>query len=283
MEDIQIINLLRFIPILLTAVSLLFVSKGVITFLSSQKHERRFLTKELQFLYDLVILLFVFYFTPIVLMSGPYKEKNFIYNFIDNNLLNLVPALIIGFVFTIIFNKKMDYYNSVEFLQQKDRKKGKKLNYGFLFYYLTSTFIYIAPLGSLYGLFIHTARNEFNEMLLTVVFLLSAVYLILIFPFIRAFNKIFRINTPATIILKNGDRIINAYVLYPTYKNKLLIGDSPDVYSCSKNIAINNENVEYIVFDVDYNNKRNIGYKENEIVIINNNKSDTRPHRKRKV
>lgn len=266
--EIQISDIIRVIPFLLPLlISALFLTPGIITFFTSQKHERMFLNKELQILYRILVIGIVFYLVPITLTYESISNENWLYSFFNTKVTFILALLIIGFVASIFFNRKITYFTSEQF---KESIKEKKIYYiiPFILLYFLIVIIYIFPLGILYGYFFHFHLKHSLEVAISNIVIISLLYYFMLFFVFKALDKLFYQNTQVNIRLKNGDTIMRAYLLHPTYKKRILVGDHPDSTYCTKQIAISNESIEYIEFEIEHEKKRKIGFMGNKIYIL---------------
>lgn len=266
--EIQISDIIRILPFLLPfVISALFLTPGVITFFTSQKHERMFLNKELQILYRILVIGFFFFLVPISVTDESIANENWLYTFFNEKILYIFALLILGFVASIFFNKKMTYFTSEQFRESIKEKKIHTI-LPFILLYLTTIFIYIFPLGILYGYFIHSSLEQPVEIAISNIAIISSLYYFMLIFVFKALDKLFYQNTQVKIRLKNGDTIMRAYLLHPTYKKRVLVGDNPDKMYCTKQIAVSNESIEYIEFEIEHDKKRKIGFMENKIYIL---------------
>lgn len=268
MEQLQISDLIKLvsivIPILFPA---LFIAPGILSFLTSQKHERTFLNKELQVLYQIIIIGVSFYLIPVSITRDMYENQNWIYTLFNQYMFYVLTAIFIGFIISLLFNRKMDFYISEEYRQFIKEKEYKHI-IDFLLYYCATIFLYMFPLTTFYSLLIHTSMENSLDVAIPYIVIISFIYYFFLIPVIRIFKKLFSQHTPVSIRLKNGDTILNAFLLHPTYKKRILVGDHPNSSYCTKQVSISNDSIEYIEYELDKATNRDIKYKENKMFVI---------------
>lgn len=246
--DTELLNIFKFVVTALIPLMLVIATRPNIgTLFSSSKSERLLLSKELRLIYSLFTITFLWVLTPMMFASDLKDNHPKIYDFINTNPQIIFSVIIIGFLLSIAL-----YYLVSKFKVFSNNKIVSKSKIGKFYYFLFPIVIifYIPTLCVTYGIVvIETFQSSNFELFITYTSILTLMYYHLFLRFIRKFFKIIlHQDIMIEIVLNNGTQINNAYLLHPTYGNKILIGNHPHAIDCTETFVISQKNIEYIRF-----------------------------------
>ncbi|WP_391558260.1 hypothetical protein [Robertmurraya sp.] len=127
-------------------------------------------------------------------------------------------------------------------------------------------------------------------LILFIILSITLLYRLFLQPLVSLYSIFLKKEIKVKIKLSNNETIHNAYLLYPTFGNRLLLGNKPLSSSSDHKFAISRDKIEYIEFfirdvfsrDTHYNKDQiSFGKKDTPKVFISNHKNYRKIKRKR--
>ncbi|WP_096201932.1 hypothetical protein [Bacillus sp. FJAT-45350] len=260
-------NIIRVaIPVVIALISLILFKPNVLTFITSTRSERLLLNKELRQLYYFLAFISVFIIMPVIFVYTQHFNQSGIYEFALNNTQFLAVSIIVGFLSSLGLYLSLDF-----FLENKKIVLFKVI-------FLIVHIIYLSILcflfaGALIEVFHYT---ELTEAITDGVFLLL-FYFASLLPLFALCKRLFHQDIHVIIKLSNGQIIKNAYLLHPTYGNRIVIGEYPIPDMCEHLMVIPNKKIVHIQFFISTEIRpKSLVKKEKSPIIITKSKHSTR-------
>ncbi len=251
-SDATIMRLL--IPIV-SAIFLFIVFKpGIITIFTASKSERLLMNKELRQILYFVKYIVLAYLFPFSIFQS-FKEGLETSVFFQSYFF-LLFLVIIGVVLLWFNSKKEDKWQTTDSIWIR-----LLLVFGAGFYCI--------GLGLIYSAFLDDAvlSTKTVDAILALCFI-TVLYWLFLKPAIKFFTTIDSVEIKVKIRLSNGQVIRDAYLLYPTYGNQILLGDKNDPALCYHKVSLPISKIEYIEFFITrYHWGTSYGLKNSSILI----------------
>ncbi|MED2010906.1 hypothetical protein P4V39_22825 [Brevibacillus borstelensis] len=231
LSDVTIIRLL--IPIV-SGIFLFSVFKpGIITLFTATKSERLLMNKELRKTLYLGKYFFLAYLFPFSFFQS-FKEV-----LLPSPFLSVIHFLVV----LIPIGVTLLWFNS--------RKANKWKTSSSIWIRLLLIFgsgYYCIFLGLIYSAFLDATIELRTVNAIIILCITTFLYWLLLKPAIKFFTDVDSIEIKVKIRLSNGQVIRDAYLLYPTYGNQILLGDKSDPDLCFHKISLPLSKIEFIEF-----------------------------------
>ncbi|MED2253158.1 hypothetical protein [Brevibacillus parabrevis] len=214
---------------------LLLFNPSFITLFTASNSELKLLGKELRILIKSSFYIFFAILFPFITMFFINDDTFISHLFLNNYVLIL---WLLSFLFLI-------YLNLGEITQKKFTPKTT-LQKSIVFYIFTFYMIINALIFGLFSHYIYSSTNLTNKFELLVFIYIIQYFLLK--PCLNLMPKIYTEEIRVCIRLTNGEKIQNAYLLYPMFGKKILLGDKSIPSECRHKIAIAYDRIEYIEF-----------------------------------
>lgn len=231
MSDATIMRLL--IPVVSGIFLFMVFKPGIITIFTASKSERLLMNKELRQILYFVKYIVIAYIFPFSIFQS-FKEVLETSAFFQSYLFLLILA-IIG-VTLLWFNSK------------KEDKWQLSSNIWVRLLLVFGSGSYCIGLGLIYSAFIEAAIISKTIEIFLVLCFVTILYWLFLKPPIRFFTTMDSEDIKVKIRLSNGQVIRDAYLLYPTHGNQILLGDKNDPALCYHKISLPVSKIEYIEF-----------------------------------
>ncbi|ASJ54453.1 hypothetical protein BP422_13340 [Brevibacillus formosus] len=231
LSDATILRLL--LPIVSTIFLFIVLKPGIITIFTASKSERLLMNKELrQILYFVkyIVLAYLFPFS----MFQSFKAALVASPFFQSDMFLLILASI---------GLTLLWFNS----KKEDKWKASN-NIWIRLLLVFGSGYYCICLGLGYSAILDAAIISKTVEAILAVCLITVLYWLFLKPAIRFFTTMDSEEIKVKIRLSNGQVIRDAYLLYPTHSNQILLGDKNDPALCYHKISLPVSKIEYIEF-----------------------------------